>query len=85
MADGECHTEVTESARKDKSKAKPKVSFSHEETERLITLWQQEEVLFNCKHQDYFKSDPRQNAIQRLLLALDKPGENKQKHLYSKP
>ena len=56
---------------------KAKTTFSEEETEKLISLWSQEEVLFNCRHKDYFNRDKRQNAINRILLLLDKQGKPK--------
>ena len=35
---------------------KAKTTFSEEETEKLISLWSEEEVhvLFNCRHKEYF-------------------------------
>ena len=56
---------------------KAKTTFSEEETEKLISLWSEEEVLFNCRHKDYFKRDIKQNAINRILLLLDKQGKVK--------
>ena len=47
---------------------KPKTTFSEEETEKIISLWSEEEVLLNCLHKDYFKNDVRQNAIKHQLL-----------------
>ena len=32
---------------------KIKNKFSEEETEKLISLWSEEEVLFNCRHKEY--------------------------------
>ena len=29
----------------------------------FVSLWSEEEVLFNSRHKDYFKKDVRQNAI----------------------
>lgn len=49
--------------------------FLEEETEKLISLWSEEEALFNCRHKDYFKRNIRQNAINRILLLLDKQGK----------
>ena len=34
---------------------KAKTTFSEEETEIIISLWSEEEVLFNSRHEDYFK------------------------------
>ena len=31
-----------------------KTTFLEEETEKLISLWSEEEVLFNCRHKEYF-------------------------------
>ena len=31
-----------------------KTTFWKEETEKLISLWSEEEVLFNCRHKEYF-------------------------------
>ena len=55
--------------------SKARTTFSEEETENLISLWSEEEVLFNSRHKDYFKKDVRQNAINRILLRLDKQGK----------
>ena len=49
--------QVPNAHKSNKPNCKPKVSLSQEETERLISLWS-EEVLFNCKDKDYFKTDP---------------------------
>lgn len=57
------------------SSTKAKTSFSEEETDKLISLWSREEVLFNCRHKDYFKRDARQVAINRILVLLDKQGK----------
>ena len=54
---------------------KVKTTFSEEETEKLISLWSEEEVLFNCRLKDYLKKDLRQNATNHILLALDKQGK----------
>ena len=40
---------------------KAKTTFSEEETERVISLWSEEEVLFKSRHKDYFRKDIRQN------------------------
>ena len=48
---------------KSQSNTKVRTTFSEEETENLISLWSEEEVLFNSRHKDYFKKDVRQNAI----------------------
>ena len=40
-----------------------KTTFSEEETERIILLWSEEEVLFNSRHNDYFKNYVRHNLI----------------------
>ena len=58
-----------------KLRIKAKTTFSEEVTDKLISLWSEEEVLFNCHHKDYFKKDARQNAINRILLRLDKQGK----------
>ena len=34
---------------------KAKATFSEEETERIISLWSEKEVLLNSRHKDYFK------------------------------
>ena len=57
------------------SSTKAKTTFSEEETEKLISLWSEEEVLFNCRNKDYFKRDIRLNAINCILLLLDKQGK----------
>lgn len=72
MAD-EVVVQATSSVKSSSTKAK--TTFSEEETEKLISLWSEEEVLFNCRHKDYFKRDIRQNAINRILLLLDKQGK----------
>ena len=36
-----------------------KTSRTDEETEHLISLWNGEDVLFNCRNKDYFKKDAR--------------------------
>lgn len=56
--------------------------FSHEETGKLISLWAEEEVLFNSRYKDYFKNDARLNAINRILLGLDKQGKLQLKPIY---
>ena len=61
---------------KSRSNTKARTTFSEEETENLISLWSEEEVLFNSRHKDYFKKDVRQNAINRILLRLDKQGKS---------
>ena len=35
---------------------KAKTSFSEEETKGIASLWNEEEVLFNGRHKDYFKN-----------------------------
>ena len=45
-----------------------KSTFSEEETERIISMWGEEEVLFNSRHKDFFKNDVRQNAIKPQFL-----------------
>ena len=60
---------------KSRSITKARTTFSEEETENLISLWSEEEVLFNSRHKDYFKKDVRQNAINRILLRLNKQGK----------
>jgi len=50
--------QVPNAHKSNKPNCKPKVSLSQEETEHLISLWSEEEVLFNCKDKDYFKTDP---------------------------
>ena len=49
---------------------KANTTFSEEETEELISLWSEEEVLFNSCNKDYFKKNARRNAINRTLLRL---------------
>ena len=60
---------------KSRSNTKARTTFSEEEAENLISLWSEEEVLFNSRHKDYFKKDVRQNAINRILLRRDKHGK----------
>ena len=60
---------------KSRSNTKVRTTFSEEETENLISLWSEVEVLFNSRHRDYFKKDVRQNAIYRNLLQRDKQGK----------
>ena len=55
MADGNTFT---------KTPKKEGKNFTDEEVELLISEWSKEEVLFNCRHQDYFKKDARGAAIQ---------------------
>ena len=76
MAD-EVVVQATSSGKSPSTKAK--TTFSEEETEKLISLWSEEEVQFNCRHKDYFKRDIRQNAINRILLLWDKQGKLKPK------
>ena len=54
MAD-EVVVQATSSGKSPSTKAK--ITFSEKETEKLISLWSEEEVLFNCRHKDYFKRD----------------------------
>ena len=67
--------EVVGKSRSNGSITKARTTFSEEETENLISLWSEEEVLFNSRHKDYFKKDVRQNAINHILLRLDKQGK----------
>ena len=67
MADGNTFT---------KTPKKEGKNFTDEEVERLISEWSKEEVLFNCRHQDYFKKDARGAAIQRILESLNKEGKS---------
>ena len=67
--------EVVCKSRSDGSITKARTTFSEEETENLISLWSEEEVLFNSRHKGYFKKDVRQNTINRILLRLDKQGK----------
>ena len=60
---------------KSRSITKARTTFSEEETENLISPWSEEKVLFNSRHKDYFKKDVRQNAINRILLRLNKQGK----------
>ena len=60
---------------KSRSITKARTTFSEEETENLISLWSEEEVLFNSRHKDYFKKDVRQNAVNGILLRLNKQGK----------
>ena len=53
-----------------------KTNWTDEETEYLISLWNGEDVLFNCRNKDYFKKDARHKAINRILSCLGKEGEN---------
>ena len=55
--------EVVGKSRSNGSITKARTTFSEEETENLISLWSEEEVLFNSRHKDYFKKDVRQNAF----------------------
>ena len=52
-----------------------KVDFTDAEIEKIISLWSDEEVLYNCKHADYFKKDKRAAALSRILDGVDKEGE----------
>ena len=67
MADGNTFT---------KTPKKEGKKFTDEEVERLISEWSKEEVLFNCRHQDYFKKDARGAAIQQILESLNKEGKS---------
>ena len=41
---------------KSRSNTKARTTFSEDETENLISLWSEEDqVLFNSRHKDYFK------------------------------
>ena len=60
---------------KSKTASKAKNTFSDEETENMISLWSEEEVLFNSRHRDYFKNDARQSAVNRILLRRNKQGK----------
>ena len=53
-----------------------KTSWTDEETEYLISLWNGEDVLFNCRNKDHFKKDARHEAINRIFSCLGKEGEN---------
>ena len=64
--------EVVGKSRSNGSITKARTTFPEEETENLISVWSEEEILFNSRHKDYFKKDVRQNAINRILLRLDK-------------
>ena len=60
------------------SKRKPNdvvKSFTDEETEKLITLWSKEPVLYYCKHKDYFKKDVRMVALEKMTQELGKIGK----------
>ena len=37
-----------------------------------MSLWQDEKVLFNCRHQHYFKGYATQNAINRISSRIEK-------------
>ena len=56
------------------------MSWTDEETEYhcdiMISLWNGEDVLFNCRNKDYFKKVARHSAINRILSCLGKEGEN---------
>ena len=54
-------------------KIKPGVTkeWSHEETLRLIELWESEEVLYNIKHRGYSNKDQRNNGLQRVKEGLE--------------
>ena len=60
---------------KSPASAKGRTTICEEETEKIISLWSEEEVRFNSRHKDYFKRDARQNAMNRILLRLDKQGK----------
>ena len=59
---------------KSPASTKARTTLSEEETEKIISLWTEEEVLFNSRHKDYFKRDARQNESHFVvvLLRLDK-------------
>jgi len=61
---------------KSPASAKARTTFSEEETEKIISLWSEEEVLFSSCHNDYFKRDVGQNAMNHILLRLDKQGKS---------
>ena len=67
--------EVVGKSRSNGSITKARTTFWEEEKENLISLWSEEEVLFNSRHKHYFKKGMRQNAINRILLRLDKKGK----------
>jgi len=46
------------------------VVVSAKSTSKPVKKFSEEEVLFNCCHQDHFKRDARQNAISQILFIL---------------
>ena len=54
------------------STSRPIKLSSDTETEKFMSLWQDEEVLFNCRHQHYFKGYATQNAINRISSQIEK-------------
>ena len=71
MADVKSDQESAGKRGKLKKEVKP---FSSEETEKLINLWANEEVLYNCRHEDYFNKDSRAAALKRIVEKLEKEG-----------
>ena len=49
---------------------KAKITFSEEETEKLISLWSEEEVLFNCRC-DVMRSHMTLRPCARLFVELN--------------
>ena len=73
MAD-EVVTVATSSGKSPSTKGK--TTFLEEETEKLISLWSEEEVQFNCRHKEYYKKDSRQNAINRIFKVSPRQARN---------
>ena len=80
IEDGQSEVEENEAehrpnikAVKKSKKIKPGVTkeWSHEETLRLIELWESEEVLYNIKHRGYSNKDQRNNGLQRVKEGLE--------------
>ena len=51
-----------------RTKESPSKTWSDKEIEQLIDLWGKEEVLFNCRHNDYLKTESQAAALQRVVM-----------------
>ena len=62
--------------KKSKKKIKPGVTkeWFHEETLRLLELWESEEVLYNMEYGGYSTKDQRNDGLQRGKEELEESG-----------
>ena len=55
---------------KPKQKNETKRDWSDEEVRELITLWKEEEVLYNSNYEKYFNKDEKQKAWKGISIKL---------------